>query len=129
MWSQKEWRGDERVPLLRGLGNHQVQDGLLKMNLHQGLNWAVLWGPSSAISKVPATLTLPPPLPSPPRSAAIPSTAPHAPPRAQGLDRVPPTAAYGSRPRPRSALQPSAPAAWARLPASAARCGLSRRCL
>lgn len=32
------------------------------MDLHQGLNWAVLWSPSSAISKVPATPTPPPPL-------------------------------------------------------------------
>lgn len=133
MWSQKEWRGDERVPLLRGLGNHQVQDGLLKMNLHQGLNWAVLWGPSSAISKVPATLTLPPPLRSPPLRGPLPSPplrhTPHPGPRGWTESRPqPPTAVAPGLalhcslrlPRPGRAYPPRPPAAAS--PADASRC-------
>lgn len=57
----QEWTGDEKVPLLGGPCNLWFQDDLLKIRLHKGLNWAILWGPLSAISKVLATPTPPPP--------------------------------------------------------------------
>lgn len=110
-----------KSPSPPGLCNLRVQDGLLEMNPHRGLNWVLLWGPSSAISKVLAT-------PTPPLPLLPPSVAPRAPRWAEGPSRAPPTAAGGCRPPPALGAAPSGsrrPGAGESAPTRlAARCGL-----
>ncbi|CAI9176433.1 unnamed protein product [Rangifer tarandus platyrhynchus] len=63
------------------------------MNPHQGLNWVLLWGPSSAISEVLATPTPPPPSAAPLGRATRPTLGRGAEPGpAHGRWRLPPPA-------------------------------------
>lgn len=121
-WGQKEWtvrKGSLFPGTLQSLGRRRP----LKMGPRQGLNPAVLWRPSSSISKVLATLT--PPLPRPPATTPLDgATHPTRGPGAEAspshsLPRLPPPTALRT--------EASAPAARAPLPASATRCVRSRR--
>lgn len=85
------------------LCNHRVEDVLFKMDPHRGLNCAVLWSPSPAISEVLATL-IPPPLPSRPLPPPRLRHAPHPGPRGLTEPSLQPLAA--AAPRPRTALRP-----------------------